>query len=204
MQVKIIFLSVLGLPVIYVPRTYYSLSSGSSVTLEVNVTSFNDITDLFWEKRNISSYIYEPIDVQSESRLKGGNISCPSLTITDVYKIDKTYFRVKATNRDGTSTGSSIYIYVFWSMYFNTLTYFNLSILMCQVYIILKEFIPLLQNAVYFQVISYHKYILSLSDPCPWIETRKLFKKWYFINWLVWTHSWTRTHIRRSWKFQFW
>ena len=108
-----------GLPVILVPRTSYTVSSGSSVTLEVNVTSPLDITDLFWEKLklNNTTYIYEPIDVQSESRLNGGNITCPSLTITDAYKIDKTYFRVKAINRDGTSTGSSIYIDVVLSMF---------------------------------------------------------------------------------------
>ena len=102
---------------ISVPRTSYTVSSGSSVTLDVNVTSFYDITDLFWEKRNISSNIYEPIDMQSESRLKGGNITCPSLTITDTYNIDRTYFRVKATNKDGTSTGSTIYIDVVLSMF---------------------------------------------------------------------------------------
>ena len=115
-----------GPPVIYVPRTYYSVSSGSSVTLEVNVTSSNDITDLFWEKRNISSYSYEPIDVQSESRLNGGNISCPSLTITNATMNDNTYFRVKATNREGTSTGSTIYINVTLSMFFlKTFSDFN-------------------------------------------------------------------------------
>ena len=102
---------------ISVPRTSYTVSPGSSVTLDVNVTSSLDITDLFWEKRNISSYLYEPIDMQSESRLKGGNITCPSLTITDTYNIDRTYFRVKATNRDGTSTGSNIYIDVVLSTF---------------------------------------------------------------------------------------
>ena len=108
-----------GPPVIYVPRTSYTVSSGSSVTLEVNVTSSLDITDLFWEKRNISTYIYEPIDVQSESRLNGGNITCPSLTITGLNKNDNTfmYLRVRATNRDGTSVGSIISIYVVQSMY---------------------------------------------------------------------------------------
>ena len=106
-----------GPPVINVPRTYYSVSSGSSVTLEVNVTSSLDVTDLFWEKRNISTYIYERIDVQSESRMNGGNITCPSLTITNVNKNDNTYFRVKATNIDGTST-TYIYVYVVLSMYF--------------------------------------------------------------------------------------
>ena len=107
-----------GPPVIYVPRTYYSMSLGSNVTLEVNVTSSYDISDLFWEKRNISSYLYEPIDMQSDSRLNGGNISCPSLTITNATKNDNTYFRVKATNREGTSTGSTIYINVTLSMFF--------------------------------------------------------------------------------------
>ena len=107
-----------GPPVIYVPRTSYSVSSGSSVTLEVNVTSFYDITDLLWEKRNISSNIYEPIDVQSESRLNGGNITCPSLTITGVDKNDEAYFRVNATNQDGTTTGPNIRIYVILSTYF--------------------------------------------------------------------------------------
>ena len=106
-----------GPPIISVPRTSYSLSSGSSVTLEVNVTSSLDISDLFWEKRNISTYIYERIDVQSESRLECGNITCPSLTITDVNRNDNTYFRVKATNSDGTST-TNIYVYVVLSMYF--------------------------------------------------------------------------------------
>ena len=106
-----------GPPVIYVPRTSYTLSSGSSVTLEVNVTSSLDITDLFWEKYNSTTYIYEPIDVQSESRLNGGNITCPSLTITDVNKNDSTNFRVKATNSDGTSTPTYIRVYVVLSMY---------------------------------------------------------------------------------------
>ena len=105
-----------GTPVISVPRTYYSVSLGSSVTFEVNVTSSLNITDLFWEKRNISTYIYEPIDMQSESRLNGGNITCPSLTITDVNKNDNTYCRVKATNSDGTSI-RSIFVYVVLSMY---------------------------------------------------------------------------------------
>ena len=97
---------------ISVPRTSYTVSSGSSVTLDVNVTSFYDITDLFWEKRNISSNIYEPIDMQSESRLECGNITCPSLTIIGVDKNDEAYFRVNATNQDGTTTGSNIRIYV--------------------------------------------------------------------------------------------
>ena len=90
------------------------MSSGSSVTLEVNVASSLDITDLFWEKRNISSNISELIDVQSDSRLNGGNITCPSLTITDVNK--NTHFLVKATNRDGTST-RYISVYVILSKY---------------------------------------------------------------------------------------
>ena len=89
---------------------------GSSVTLEVNVTSSYDITDLFWEKYNSTTYIFELIDVQSDSRLNGGNITCPSLTITDVNKNDNTYFRVKATNSDGTSI-RSIFVNVFLSMY---------------------------------------------------------------------------------------
>ena len=95
------------------------MSSGSSVTLEVNVTSFLDITDLFWEKRNSTTYVYEPIDVQSESRLNGGNITCPSLTITGLHKNDNTYmyFRVRVTNEDGTSIGSVISIHVVRSMY---------------------------------------------------------------------------------------
>ena len=121
-------LFVSGPPVVYVPRTYYSLSLGSNVTLEVNVTSSFDITDLFWEKRNISSYSYEPIDVQSESRLNGGNISCPSLTITNATKNDNTYFRVKATNREGTSTGSTIFINVTLSMFLKTFLDFNCSL----------------------------------------------------------------------------
>ena len=108
-----------GPPVISVPRTSYSLSSGSSVTLEVNVTSFLDITDLFWEKRYSTTDLYEPIDVQSESRMECGNITCPSLTITGLNKNDNTYmyFRVRATNRDGTSIGSVISIHVVRSMY---------------------------------------------------------------------------------------
>ena len=105
-----------GPPVISVPRTYYSVSLGSSVTFEINVTSSLNITDLFWEKYNSTTYIYEPIDVQSESRLNGGNITCPSLTITDVNKNDFTYFRVKATNSDGTST-TYIFVSRVFSMY---------------------------------------------------------------------------------------
>ena len=93
------------------------MSPGSSVTLEVNVTSSLDINDLFWEKYNSTTYIYEPIDLQSDSRLNGGNITCPSLTITDVNKNDNTNFRVNATNRDGTST-TYIYVHVILSMYF--------------------------------------------------------------------------------------
>ena len=175
MQQKSLFVFfVSGLPVIYVPQRSYSVSLGSSVTLEVNVTSSLDITDLFWEKRNISTYIYEPIDVQSESRLECGNITCPSLTITDVNMNDYTPFRVRVTNRDGTSTGSSIYIYVVRSMYFNTLTYFYLFFLMCQVYTIRKKFNPLLQNLVNFQNISHHYCILSLFDPCRGVEARSL------------------------------
>ena len=105
-----------GPPVISVPRTSYSLSSGSRVTLEVNVTSSLDITVLFWEKRNISTYIYERIDVQSESRFNGGNSTCPSLTITDVNKNDNTYFRLKTANSDGKSI-TYILVYVVLSMY---------------------------------------------------------------------------------------
>ena len=92
------------------------MSSGSSVTLEVNVTSSIDITDLFWEKPKISTYIYERIDVQSESRFNGGNITCPSLTISDLNMNDNTRFIVKAINRDGTST-TYIHVYVIPSMY---------------------------------------------------------------------------------------
>ena len=104
-------------PVIYIPRTSYTVSSGSSVTLEVNVTSSLDIIDLFWEKRNISSYIYGPIDVQSDRQLECGNITCPSLTIIGVDKNDNAYFRVNVANRDGTTTGTNIRIDVVLSMY---------------------------------------------------------------------------------------
>ena len=127
---KISFFS--GPPVISVTRTSYSFLPGSSVTLEVNITSSSYITDLFWEKYNSTTYIYEPIDVQSESRLECGNITCPSLTITDLNKNDNTYFRVKATNTDGTSTGSLIYIYVVLSMYLYAIKYFNWSFLTLQ------------------------------------------------------------------------
>ena len=106
----------LGPPVISVPHWSYSVSPGSNVTLEVNVTSSFDITDLFWEKYNSTTYIFEPIDVQSDSRMNGGNITCPSLTITDVNKNDMTYYKVTATNRDGTSS-SYISVYFTRSMY---------------------------------------------------------------------------------------
>ena len=112
LEVYICILFVSGPPVIYIPRTSYTVSSGYTVTLDVNVTSFYDLTDLFWEKRNISSNIYEPIDMQSDSRLECGNITCPSLTIIGVDKNDEAYFRVNATNQDGTTTGSNIRIYV--------------------------------------------------------------------------------------------
>ena len=105
-----------GPPVISVPHRYYSASSGSSVTLEVNVTSPYDITDLFWKKLNINTFIIELIDVQSESRLNGGNITCPSLTITDVNKNDSALYMVTATNRDGTSA-TYIHVYVIPSLY---------------------------------------------------------------------------------------
>ena len=107
----------LGPPVISVPHWYYSASSGSSVTLEVNVTSPYDITDLFWKKYNRSTYIIELIDVQSESRFVCGNITCPALTITDVNKNDSAVFIVTATNRDGTSI-QLIHVDVVLGMYF--------------------------------------------------------------------------------------
>ena len=116
LEVTIYIFFVSGPPVISVPRTSYTVSSGSSVTLEVNVTSSIDITDLFWEKYNSTTYIFEPIDVQSDSRMNGGNITCPSLTIIDLNINDNTYFLVKATNRDGTST-RYISVYVILSKY---------------------------------------------------------------------------------------
>ena len=117
LEVTICIFFVSGPPVIYIPRTSYTVSSGYTVTLDVNVTSFYDLTDLLWEKRNISSNIYEPIDMQSDSRLECGNITCPSLTIIGVDKNDEAYFRVNATNQDGTTTGSKIRIYVNLSTY---------------------------------------------------------------------------------------
>ena len=65
--------------------------------------------------------------MQSDSRLECGNITCPSLTITDLNKDDNTYFRVKATNADGTSTGLLIRIYVVLSMYLYAISYLNWS-----------------------------------------------------------------------------
>lgn len=53
----------------------------------------------------------------AENRVEGGNISVPSLTILDVEVSDKTYYRMQATNRDGTTISSLIYLYVNTSTY---------------------------------------------------------------------------------------
>ena len=162
-----------GPPVIYVPRTSYSVSSGSSVTLEVNVTSSLDITDLFWEKRNISSYIYGPIDVQSESRLNGGNITCPSLTVNGLNKNDNAYFRINVANRDGTTTGTNIRIDVILSTY------------LCSVNIYCCNVSISSYSSSLFQIIScktrqyygFGVYIPTLFN--------------YFTNFVLFTISWT-------------
>ncbi|XP_052695102.1 immunoglobulin superfamily member 10-like isoform X1 [Crassostrea angulata] len=96
-------------PTIYVPRTSYTVYTGSNVTLDVNVTSTPSLTEIIWERRNTSTFLYSPIDMAYD-RVEGGDISVPSLTILDVEVSDKTYYRMRATNRDGTTISSLIYL----------------------------------------------------------------------------------------------
>eukprot|EP00105_Crassostrea_gigas_P015039 XP_011431917.1 PREDICTED: basement membrane-specific heparan sulfate proteoglycan core protein isoform X1 [Crassostrea gigas] len=98
-------------PTIYLPKTYYTAYLGSSVTLEVNITFASSLTDLFWERRNASTLSYSPIDM-SDNRFQGGNVSLPSLTILDVNVTDEQYYRMQATNQDGTTVSSLIYLSV--------------------------------------------------------------------------------------------
>lgn len=74
------------------------------------------LTDLYWERRNTTTYSYSPIDM-SDNRLQGGDISVPSLTILDLKSSDGTYYRIKATNEDGTTVSSTIYLNVLPSTY---------------------------------------------------------------------------------------
>lgn len=53
-------------------------------------------------------------------RVEGGDISVPSLTILDVEVSDKTYYRMRATNRDGTTISALIYLDVNTSTYRKT------------------------------------------------------------------------------------
>ncbi|XP_062609591.1 uncharacterized protein LOC134271401 [Saccostrea cucullata] len=87
----------------------YYVYTGTNVTLQTSITSTLNVTDVTWERRNISTYMYEIIDISSDNRFSGGDINSPSLTITDITVNDETYYRVKATNDDGT-TSRSVYI----------------------------------------------------------------------------------------------
>lgn len=91
--------------------TNYSEHRGSNVTFRVNVTSTSGLTDVFWEGRNTTTYFFTPIDM-SDNRLQGGNISVPSLTILDLDLSDGAYYRMKATNQDGTAVSSTIHLNV--------------------------------------------------------------------------------------------
>lgn len=103
-------------PIIFIPRTFYMVYSGNNVTFDVNVTSSLSLTDIFWESRNTTTNLYSLIDM-SDNRLQSGDISFPSLIILDVELSDGTYYRVHATNRDGTAISSTIYLYVIPSTY---------------------------------------------------------------------------------------
>ncbi|XP_061186548.1 hemicentin-1-like [Saccostrea echinata] len=87
----------------------YSVYTGENVTLQTSITSSLIITNVTWERRNISTLLYEIIDFSSDNRYTGGDIISPSLTITDITVNDETYYRVSATNDYGTST-SSVFI----------------------------------------------------------------------------------------------
>ncbi|XP_034301112.2 immunoglobulin superfamily member 10 isoform X1 [Magallana gigas] len=98
-------------PTIYLSTTSYTVYTGSNVTLDVNVTSTPSLTEIIWERRNTSTFLYSAVEM-ADNRVEGGDISVPSLTILDVEVSDKTYYRMRATNRDGTTISSLIYLYV--------------------------------------------------------------------------------------------
>ncbi|XP_062619238.1 uncharacterized protein LOC134280800 [Saccostrea cucullata] len=87
----------------------YSVLSGENLTLETNITSVLPITNVTWERRNSSTYVYEIIDILSDNRYTGGEILSPSLTIIHVDLTDETYYRVRATNDEGTTT-TTVYL----------------------------------------------------------------------------------------------
>ncbi|XP_061186540.1 hemicentin-1-like [Saccostrea echinata] len=87
----------------------YSVYAGENVTLQTSITSSLIVTNVTWERRNISTLLFEIIDFSSDNRYSGGYINSPSLTITDITVNDETYYRVSATNDYGTST-SSVFI----------------------------------------------------------------------------------------------
>ncbi|XP_061186534.1 hemicentin-1-like [Saccostrea echinata] len=95
-------------PSISLSSRYY-VYTGENVTMQTSIISSLNITDVTWERRNISTFIYEIIDVSSDNRYSGGDINSPSLTIADITVNDETYYRVSATNDDGTTT-SAVYI----------------------------------------------------------------------------------------------
>ncbi|XP_062573589.1 LOW QUALITY PROTEIN: hemicentin-1-like [Saccostrea cucullata] len=98
-----IYLSVRPSPPSITTKSIYRVYADENITLQTNVSSFLPVTSVTWEKRNTSTYLYEVLNILSDNRYTGGDILSPSLTIIHVNLMDETYYRVRATNDDGTT-----------------------------------------------------------------------------------------------------
>ncbi|XP_033758139.1 hemicentin-1-like [Pecten maximus] len=98
-----------SIPAVSIPQTSYSVVTGSSITIPCTVSSSPSATSIIWQRIVNGATTTLTID---GTKLSGGSLSVPSLTISNSANSDQAYYVCKATNSVGTGQSLQSYLTV--------------------------------------------------------------------------------------------
>ncbi|XP_076098442.1 hemicentin-1-like isoform X7 [Mytilus galloprovincialis] len=93
-------------PTVTITQTFYSVNSGSSVTLACTVSSNTAVTSVFWQ-RTVNGQITTITSNTNTNKYSGSTSSVPSLTIFNADSTDAGTYRCFASNTAGTGQSSN-------------------------------------------------------------------------------------------------
>ncbi|XP_069115359.1 hemicentin-1-like isoform X2 [Argopecten irradians] len=98
-----------GIPAVSIPQTSYSVVRGSTITIPCTVSSSPTATSIVWQR--IVNGAASTLTMDG-TKLSGGSLTTPSLTISNSATSDQAYYVCKATNSVGTGQSSQTYLTV--------------------------------------------------------------------------------------------
>jgi hypothetical protein len=104
----------LGIPIVNIPQSQYSVTVGNSITLTCTVTSNPTHTSVKWVRvlNNVNTDI-----AINNNKYSGSTVNTPSLTISSADNSDGGYYTCYATNSIGTGQSQNTFLNVVGSKY---------------------------------------------------------------------------------------